>query len=98
MKLQEMFEALADENRRTILNLLKKQDMAVSEILSHLEISGASLSHHLNKLKAADLVSTKRKGQTIIYSINTTVFEDFATTAAEFLKLGDSHGKRLQKK
>lgn len=98
MKLQEMFEALADENRRIILDLLKKKDMPVHEILAHLSISGASLSHHLNKLKAADLVSTKRKGQTIIYSINTTVFEDFATTAAQFLKLGGKHGKRIQKK
>ena len=98
MKTQTMFEALADENRRFILDLLKKKDMPVNEILSHLDITGASLSHHLNKLKAADLVSTKRKGQTIIYSINTSVFEDFATAAAQFLKLGDSHGKHLQKK
>lgn len=89
MKIQDVFEAMADENRRKILSLLKKRDMAVGEIHSHFNITGASLSHHLNKLKAADMVVTKRKGQMIIYSINTSVFEDFAASAANFFTLGE---------
>jgi DNA-binding transcriptional ArsR family regulator len=88
MKIQQVFEALADENRRKILELLKKKDMAVNEIGEHLPITGASLSHHLNKLKAAELVTANRKGQTIIYSIHTSVFEDFASQAATLLDLG----------
>lgn len=88
MKLQAMFEALADENRRKILSLLKQRDMAVGEILEHLSITGASLSHHLNKLKGADMVIAKRQGQTIIYSIHTSVFEDFATATSDLLRIG----------
>jgi DNA-binding transcriptional ArsR family regulator len=78
MKIQDVFEALADPNRRAILELLKKNEMSVGEIARHFEITGASLSHHLNKLKAADLVISKRNGQTMIYAIHTTVFEDMS--------------------
>ena len=93
MKIQQVFEALADENRRKILELLKRKDMAVNEIGEHLPITGASLSHHLNKLKAADLVIAKRNGQTIIYSIHTSVFEDVAGLAAKFFEVGGKNKK-----
>ena len=50
--------------------------MTVNEIASHFEISLPSISHHLDKLKQADLVTTIKKGQFIHYSINMTVIED----------------------
>jgi DNA-binding transcriptional ArsR family regulator len=71
-----VFKALADKNRRKILTLLKEQDMSVSDLLSHFSISMASLSHHLDILKRADLVVAERKGQFIYYSLNTSVFEE----------------------
>ncbi len=86
MGLQETLEAIADPNRRKILNLLKEQELSVSQIGEHLDISGASLCHHLNKLKSADLVTSRRRGQTILYSIHTTVFEDMATTISGLFK------------
>lgn len=60
------------------MELLKKNDLSVGGIAKHFDMTGATLSHHLNKLKRADLVVAKRKGQTIIYSINTSVFEDMS--------------------
>jgi DNA-binding transcriptional ArsR family regulator len=38
----------------------------------------ASLSHHFNVLKAADLVRTERRGQHIVYSLNVSVLDDVA--------------------
>ena len=70
------FKALSDPNRRTILTLLKKHDMSVTEIAKHFDITGATLSHHLDTLKRANLVVTERRGQFIFYSLNTSVFED----------------------
>jgi DNA-binding transcriptional ArsR family regulator len=87
MKFQQVFEALADPNRRRILEVLKKGEKTVGEIAAYFEITGASLSHHLNKLKAADLVLTRRQGQNIYYSLHTTVFEDVASFAADFFSL-----------
>lgn len=92
-----MFEALSDENRRKILELLKKKDMSVNEIAEHFDITGASLSHHLNKLKSADLVVSRRLGQQIIYSIHTSVFEDLASFSVNFFEIGKKNEKYNKK-
>ena len=82
--MQEVLEAISDPNRRKILDLLKQNEMSVGEIHEHLDISGASLSHHLNKLKSADLVLATRRGQSIYYAIHTTVFDDAAKLILDF--------------
>lgn len=74
--LNDSFKALSDPTRRTILQLLRARDMTAGEIAEHFNISKPSISHHLNILKQADLIGDERKGQNIIYSINTSVFDD----------------------
>lgn len=92
MKLQVVFEAFSDPQRRRILDLLKKSDeLSVKEISEHFELTGATLSHHLNKLKSADLVISKRRGQQIFYRVHTSVLEDFASFISEFLSPGGSN-------
>ena len=78
MGLNKTFAALADQTRRKILELLKKKDMSVNEIALNFDITLPSLSHHLTVLKNASLVTTQRRGQQIIYSINLSVFEEVA--------------------
>ena len=74
--MDELFKALADQQRRKILDLLKKRDLTVTEIAEHFSITGASLSHHLFILKKARLIVAQREGQFIRYSLNTSVFEE----------------------
>jgi len=71
-----IFKALDDPNRRRILELLKNKDLSAGEISAAFNISKPSISHHLNILKTADLVLAERHGQNIIYSLNTTVFQE----------------------
>lgn len=71
-----IFKALNDETRREILVLLKNNDLNAGTIADNFNISKPSISHHLDILKRAGLVSGIKKGQHIIYSINTTVMED----------------------
>jgi len=78
MSLNNTFTALSDPTRRKILQLLKKRDLAVAEISLNFNITLPSLSHHLTVLKNADLVSTQRRGQQIIYSLNLSIFEEVA--------------------
>jgi DNA-binding transcriptional ArsR family regulator len=59
--MDNIFKALSDKNRRKILALLKEKDMSVSEMLQHFTITQASLSHHLDILKRAELVIDTRK-------------------------------------
>lgn len=70
------FKALSDPTRRKIIQLLKENDMTAGEIAEHFEMTKPSISHHLNMLKQAGLVSDERKGQNIYYSLNVTVFEE----------------------
>jgi DNA-binding transcriptional ArsR family regulator len=72
-----VFKALADPTRRQILRMLNgRPEMSAGEIAEAFEISAPSMSHHFNVLKEADLVSTRRQGQQILYSLNTTVVQD----------------------
>ncbi|MDP4126162.1 MAG: autorepressor SdpR family transcription factor [Bacillota bacterium] len=70
------FKALADPTRRKIILLLKDRDLTAGEIAEHFDMTKPSVSHHLNTLKQASLVSDERKGQNIYYSLNTTVFQE----------------------
>ena len=71
-----LFKALSDETRRDILELLSEGDLSAGEIAKRFTITKPSISHHLNVLKEADLVLSEKKGTTIIYSLNTTVFHE----------------------
>ncbi|PJE59627.1 MAG: transcriptional regulator [Candidatus Portnoybacteria bacterium CG10_big_fil_rev_8_21_14_0_10_44_7] len=76
MSINNLFQALSDQNRRKILQLLKKNELAAGQIADKLKITNATVSHHLDILKRADLVSAERRGQQIIYSLNLSVFEE----------------------
>ncbi|MFB0965293.1 MAG: autorepressor SdpR family transcription factor [Patescibacteria group bacterium] len=79
------FKALSDPNRRKILKLLREKDMSVSEMLKHFDFTQASLSHHLDVLKRADLVLDERKGQFVFYSLNVSVFEELVSGILDML-------------
>lgn len=71
-----LFKALNDPTRREILQLLKQSDLTAGEIADHFSISRPSISHHLEILKQAGLVSSRKDGQYRYYSINTSLVED----------------------
>lgn len=72
----EAFRALADPTRRRILELLRSADLTAGELADHFDMTKPSISHHLNTLKAAGLVDAEREGQSIVYSLNTSVLQD----------------------
>jgi ArsR family transcriptional regulator len=74
--MNSIFKALNDETRREILDLLKVKDLSAGEIADYFNISKPSISHHLDILKQADLISSEKKGQFVIYSLNTSIMED----------------------
>ena len=84
--LSKTFQALGDSNRQKILELLKKKDMAVKELAKSFNITLPSLSHHLSILKQAELVTSQRNGQEMIYSLNLSVFEEVSKTIVKFFK------------
>jgi ArsR family transcriptional regulator, arsenate/arsenite/antimonite-responsive transcriptional repressor len=83
MRTQEIFRALADPNRRRILEILRRGSLTAGEIAERFDISMASLSHHYAVLRSADLIRSERRGQQVVYSLNTSVMEDVAVLLAE---------------
>ena len=86
MSLSNTLQALAEPNRRKILDLLKKREMSVGEILKYLNVTMPTLSHHLDILKRARLIGSRREGQQVIYSLNLSVMEEVAEQILKFFK------------
>ncbi|MDF2381194.1 winged helix-turn-helix transcriptional regulator [Nostoc ellipsosporum NOK] len=74
--MNQLFKALNDPIRRQILDLLRKKDLTAGEIAGQFDISKPSISHHLEILRQAGLVSSLKEGQYIYYSLNTSVLDD----------------------
>ena len=83
--------ALADPTRREILRALRTRDLSAGEIAAGFDMTAPSISHHLNVLKDAGLVQAVRDGRHIIYSLNSTVFQD---VLSELLELMHSGGRQ----
>lgn len=74
-----MLSAIGTEPRLRIVRLLLSahpRGMVVGDIASELEISGSTLSHHLERLKNEDVVKVLREGTFLRYSTNTLALQD----------------------
>lgn len=82
--MSKVFKALSDETRREILKMLSNRDMSAGEISDHFNMSKPSISKHLDILRESELISSEKKGQFVIYSINTSIIQE---VLGKFLRL-----------
>jgi ArsR family transcriptional regulator len=74
IKYADMFSAMGNEARLRIMRLLLSahpDGLVVGELQQELEIPGSTLSHHLDKLKAENLVEVRRESTFLRYTANT---------------------------
>ncbi|MDM5233689.1 autorepressor SdpR family transcription factor [Lysinibacillus pakistanensis] len=90
MTLNLTFKALSDPTRRKILDLLMDKDLTAGEIANHFQMTKPAISHHLGLLKQGGLVWDERKGQHVVYSINTTVLQEVMKW---FMQFNNNKGK-----
>lgn len=65
-----MMKLLANENRLLILcQLAAAREMTVGELTQAVGLSQSALSQHLARLRADNLLATRREGQTVRYRI-----------------------------
>ena len=62
--------AMANPKRLMILATLVQGEIAVGALANQIGLSQSALSQHLSKLRALNLVHTRRDAQTIYYSSN----------------------------
>ena len=78
-KFADRFSAMGTEARLRIVQLLltaHPEGLVVSEIQEELDIPGSTLSHHLDKLKAEDLVRVQRESTFLRYTANTDALRE----------------------
>ena len=76
MGFADTFKALSDPIRRDILEMLKKERMSAGDIGSNFDMTGATISYHLNILKKAELVRESKEKNFVFYELNTSVVEE----------------------
>ncbi|MBR9909157.1 MAG: helix-turn-helix transcriptional regulator [Gammaproteobacteria bacterium] len=65
-----LLKQLANQNRLMIVCTLLGKELSVGELNQTVPLSQSALSQHLASLREAELVSTRREGQTIYYRLN----------------------------
>jgi ArsR family transcriptional regulator len=91
-----VFKALSDPTRREILRLLSRGEKTAGELASKFDMTKPSMSHHFAVLKDAELISSRREGQQIWYSLNTTVAQEAIAWVMDLVER--SSGKRSKRK
>jgi ArsR family transcriptional regulator len=79
VKYADMFSAMGTEPRLRIMQLLLSahpDGLVVGEIQEELDIPNSTLSHHLDKLKAEDLVHVERESTFLRYTANTEALQE----------------------
>lgn len=76
MAVNEILAALADENRRKILQKLKEGTISSGDLANALSMTPQALSYHLAKLKKADLIYETKYKNFIYYELNLSVLDE----------------------
>lgn len=71
-----ILSALADNNRRMVLEILKKGKISSGDLAKELNMTPQALSYHLSKLKKADLIYETKHKNFIYYELNLTVLDE----------------------
>lgn len=93
---RDVFQAIADPTRRSILILLATQSMTAGVIASNFDTARPTVSKHLQILTACELLSQEQKGREIYYHLNADKMKEVADFIAPFRKLWDDRFNKLE--
>ncbi|RJQ80721.1 transcriptional regulator [Pseudonocardiaceae bacterium YIM PH 21723] len=81
----EFFKTLGHPARIRALELLSQREHAVSELLAEMEIEAANLSQQLAVLRRAGLVTTRKEGSNVFYSLTSPRVAELLAVARQIL-------------
>jgi ArsR family transcriptional regulator len=79
-----LFKALNDPTRRAILELLREGPLTAGDIAERFNLSKPTISHHLDLLRQAELVTSHKQGLYITYFLTTSVLDDLLGWLLQF--------------
>ncbi|MFQ5480375.1 MAG: ArsR/SmtB family transcription factor [Thermodesulfobacteriota bacterium] len=81
-------KAMSDKTRLLILKVLFKGEKCGTELARELHASQPHIAHHLNILKKAGLVDSRRDGKRVCYSLHRAVHEAMQDSDRQSINLG----------
>jgi len=93
----KVFSALADYNRRKIIELLQEGDSSLLELAKHFSISFQALSKHIKILEEAGVVTKKQKGKFRIISLNADSTKQVMRWISDHFNFWNESFERLSK-
>ena len=88
----DVFAALADPNRRHLLEALARSEASATQLASDLPVTRQAVAKHLAALREAGLVDSRRAGRETLYSLNPGPLDD---ALAWITRVGDEWDTRL---
>ena len=82
--MEKAIRAIAEPNRRRILQLVTAKELSAGEIAAEFEITRPAVSQHLGVLREAGLVSERRDGTRRLYSLRPEGFDDLKSFLEAF--------------
>jgi DNA-binding transcriptional ArsR family regulator len=92
-----VFEALAEPNRRLILDLLLERERPVSDLVEHLRVSQPAVSKHLRTLRDAGLVTSRVDAQRRLYRVQPGPLRQLDDWLAPYRAMWTSHLDALER-
>jgi DNA-binding transcriptional ArsR family regulator len=92
----DVFNAVAEPQRRAILEFIAGDERSVTEIVDALELAQPSVSKHLRVLRDVGLVTTRRSGKQILYRTNATELRPLHEWAGMFERLWRNQLQRIK--
>lgn len=93
---RDVFQAIADPTRRTILLLVSSQSMTAGAIASNFDTARPTVSKHLQILTECELIKQEQNGREIYYHINAKKMKEVADFLEPFRNLWDDRFNKLE--
>lgn len=93
---RDVFQAIADPTRRTILLLIATQAMTAGTIASNFNTARPTVSRHLQILTECELLTQEQSGREIYYHLNPTKMKDIADFIEPFRQLWEDRFNKLE--
>lgn len=93
---RDVFQAIADPTRRTIITLLALQAMTPTAIAENFNSSRQTISKHIQILTECELLKQEQNGREILYHINAKKMKEVADFIEPFRKMWDDRFNKLE--
>lgn len=93
---RDVFQAIADPTRRSILMLVATQSMTAGAIASNFDTARPTVSKHLQILTACELLHPEQNGREIIYHLNPNKMKEIADFIEPFRQMWDEKFNKLE--